>query len=117
MLCPTVRRGAASQLADVRGRYQRFVLPATVAFLGWYLAYAVAAAIAPGLMARPVAGVLNVAMAAGLAQFAGTFLLTRAYLAHARRRRDREAFELHWETQDMTRGTAGEAGAVRAPVR
>lgn len=97
----TVQRSAAFQ--QVRRRYRRFALPATAAFLVWYLAYVVLATSAPGLMARPVAGVLNVAMVAGLAQFATTFLLTWAYVRHARLRRDRLALELRWETQDMTR--------------
>ncbi|GAA2091937.1 DUF485 domain-containing protein [Streptomyces albiaxialis] len=100
----TVQRSAAFQ--QVRRRYRRFALPATAAFLVWYLAYVTAATCAPGLMARPVAGVLNVAMAAGLAQFATTFLLTWAYARHARLRRDRLALELRWETQDMARTAA-----------
>ncbi|WP_369199345.1 DUF485 domain-containing protein [Streptomyces sp. PU-14G] len=98
----TVQRGAAFH--EVRGRYRRFVWPAGAAFLVWYLTYVVLAVSAPGLMARPVAGVLNVAMVAGLAQFASTFLLTWLYARHARLRRDRLAFELRWKTQDMVRG-------------
>ncbi|MGW0854495.1 DUF485 domain-containing protein [Streptomyces sp. NPDC002690] len=89
---------------EVRRRYRRFVIPATVAFLLWYLAYVVAATGAPGLMARPVAGAVNVAMVAGLGQFLTTFLLTWAYARHARLRRDRVALELRWETQELTRG-------------
>ncbi|WP_405805832.1 DUF485 domain-containing protein [Streptomyces sp. NBC_01187] len=100
----TVQRSAAFQ--QVRRRYRHFALPASAAFLVWYLAYVVLATSAPGLMARPVAGVFNVAMAAGLAQFATTFLLTWAYARHARLRRDRLALELRWETQDMTRTAA-----------
>lgn len=103
----TVQRSPAFQ--QVRSRYRRFVLPASAAFLVWYLAYVVTATAAPGLMARPVAGVFNVAMAAGLAQFATTFLLTWAYVRHARLRRDQLALELRWETQDMTRTTAAPA--------
>ena len=102
----TVQRSAAFQ--QVRRRYRRFVLPASAAFLVWYLAYVVTATVAPDLMARPVVGVFNVAMAAGLAQFASTFLLTWAYVRHARLRRDKLALELRWETQDMARvRTAG----------
>jgi uncharacterized membrane protein (DUF485 family) len=97
-----VQHSAAFQ--EVRGRYRRFVLPASIAFLAWYFAYVIAATAAPGLMARPVAGgPLNVAMLAGLAQFATTFLLTCAYARHARLRRDRAALELRWETQELTR--------------
>ncbi|MFI5808038.1 DUF485 domain-containing protein [Streptomyces sp. NPDC051561] len=97
-----VQRSAAFR--QVRSRYRRFVLPATLGFLAWYLAYVVAATTAPGLMARPVAGAVNVAMVAGLGQFLSTFLLTWAYARHARLRRDRAALELRWDTQELTRG-------------
>ncbi|MFE0652391.1 DUF485 domain-containing protein [Streptomyces sp. NPDC059534] len=97
-----VQRSPAFQ--EVRSRYRRFVFPATLAFFLWYLAYVVAATAAPGFMARPVAGAVNVAMVAGLGQFLTTFLLTWAYARHARLRRDRAALELRWDTQEMTRG-------------
>ncbi|WP_306324837.1 DUF485 domain-containing protein [Streptomyces venezuelae] len=97
-----VQRSPAFQ--EVRSRYRRFVFPAALAFLLWYLAYVVAATAAPGLMARPVAGAVNVAMVAGLGQFLTTFLLTWAYARHARLRRDHAALELRWDTQEMTRG-------------
>uniref|UniRef100_A0AAU3GRQ6 DUF485 domain-containing protein n=1 Tax=Streptomyces sp. NBC_01401 TaxID=2903854 RepID=A0AAU3GRQ6_9ACTN len=89
---------------EVRRRYRRFVVPATVAFLLWYLGYVIVATTAHGLMARPVVGALNVAMVAGLGQFLTTFLLTWAYARHARLHRDRAALELRWDTQEMTRG-------------
>ncbi|RZD84390.1 DUF485 domain-containing protein [Streptomyces albidoflavus] len=100
-----VRAGAAFQ--EVRGRYRRFVVPACALFLTWYLAYVVAATTAPALMARPVFGPVNVALLAGLGQFASTFLLTWAYARHARLRRDRLALDLRWETQQLTRGARG----------
>ncbi|WP_405675584.1 DUF485 domain-containing protein [Streptomyces sp. NBC_01511] len=95
-----VRRSAAFQ--EVRARYRRFVVPATLGFLAWYLAYVVAATTAPGLMARPVAGAVNVAMVAGLGQFLSTFLLTWAYARHARLHRDRDALDLRWSVFDRT---------------
>lgn len=96
-----VQRSAAFQ--EVRRRYRGFVVPATLAFLLWYLAYVVAATTAPGLMARPVAGAVNVAMVAGLGQFLSTFLLTWAYSRHARLHRDRDALDLRWSVFDRTR--------------
>lgn len=96
-----VQRSAAFQ--EVRSRYRRFVVPATLAFLAWYLAYVVAATTAPELMARPVAGAVNVAMVAGLGQFLSTFLLTWAYSRHARLHRDRDALDLRWSVFDRTR--------------
>ncbi|MFE3886010.1 DUF485 domain-containing protein [Streptomyces lydicus] len=97
-----VQRSAAFQ--EVRRRYRRFVLPGTAVFLAWYLAYVIAATAAPGLMSHRVAGALNVAMLAGLGQFATTFLLTWAYARHARLRRDRAALDIRWETQELTGG-------------
>ncbi|MER5429056.1 DUF485 domain-containing protein [Streptomyces sp. NPDC002588] len=100
-----VQRSAAFQ--GVRSRYRRFVVPAVVGFFLWYVGYVVAATAAPGLMARPVAGAVNVALLAGLGQFLSTFLLTWAYARHARLRRDRAALELRWDTQELTRGARG----------
>ncbi|MFJ2740121.1 DUF485 domain-containing protein [Streptomyces sp. NPDC087440] len=102
---------ASPAFQQVRSRYRRFVVPATLAFLAWYVAYVVAATAAPGLMARPVAGAVNVAMVAGLGQFLSTFLLTWAYARHARLRRDRAALELRWDTQELTRLTEAQADA------
>ncbi|MEU4655468.1 DUF485 domain-containing protein [Streptomyces sp. NPDC023723] len=92
---------------EVRSRYRRFVVPAGIGFLVWYLGYVVAATTAPELMGRPVAGAVNVAMLAGLGQFLTTFLLTWAYARHARLRRDRAALELRWLTQERARARGG----------
>ncbi|MDW8806083.1 DUF485 domain-containing protein [Streptomyces scabiei] len=100
-----VQRSAAFQ--EVRSRYRRFVIPGVALFFGWYVAYVVTATTAPGLMARPVAGSVNVAMLAGLGQFLTTFLFTWAYARHARLRRDRAALDLRWDTQELTRGLRG----------
>ncbi|MFD7131598.1 DUF485 domain-containing protein [Streptomyces sp. NPDC059894] len=102
-----VQRSAAFQ--EVRGRYRRFVVPATVGFFLWYVGYVVTATTAPALMARPVAGAVNVALLAGLGQFLSTFLLTWAYSRHARLRRDRAALDVRWETQELTREAGGGA--------
>ncbi|MFG2465590.1 DUF485 domain-containing protein [Streptomyces canus] len=104
-----VQRSAAFQ--EVRSRYRRFVVPAGIGFFAWYVAYVVTATSAPALMARPVAGAVNVAMLAGLGQFLTTFLLTWAYARHARLRRDRAALELRWDTQELTRTARGGASS------
>ncbi|MFE7858137.1 DUF485 domain-containing protein [Streptomyces sp. NPDC057403] len=102
-----VQRSAAFQ--EVRRRYRRFVVPGVLVFLAWYVTYVVTATTAPGLMARPVAGAVNVAMLAGLGQFLTTFLLAWAYARHARLRRDRAALDLRWDTQELTRTAEGGA--------
>lgn len=104
-----VQRSAAFQ--EVRSRYRRFVVPAGIGFFAWYVAYVVTATSAPGLMARPVVGAVNVAMLAGLGQFLTTFVLTWAYARHARLRRDRAALELRWDTQELTRTARGGASS------
>ncbi|MFJ8045331.1 DUF485 domain-containing protein [Kitasatospora sp. NPDC096147] len=91
----------------IRRGYRGFVFPATGAFLAWYLLYLVAQAAAPGLMARQLAGPLNVAWLLGLLQFASTFLLTWLYVRHARTCRDAAALELRWDTQDQLRPSDG----------
>ncbi|MEU1197994.1 DUF485 domain-containing protein [Streptomyces sp. NPDC005813] len=100
-----VQRSAAFQ--EVRSRYRRFVIPAVAVFFTWYVAYVVTATTAPGFMARPVAGAVNVALLAGLGQFLTTFLLAWAYARHARLRRDRAALDLRWDTQELTRHVRG----------
>lgn len=87
---------------EVRERYRRFAFPAVAVFVSWYLLYVVAATTAPRVMAHQVAGELNVAMVAGLAQFATTFLATWAYARHARLRRDRAALDLRWTLATRT---------------
>lgn len=87
---------------EVRTRYRGFAFPAATAFVAWYLLYVVLATTAPGLMGRQVVGEVNVAMAAGLAQFATTFLLTWAYARHARLSRDRAALDLRWTLATRT---------------
>ncbi|MFF3859335.1 DUF485 domain-containing protein [Streptomyces sp. NPDC002209] len=97
-----VQRSAAFQ--EVRSRYRGFIVPATAGFFLWYVAYVVAATMAPGIMARPVFGAVNVALLAGLGQFLSTFLLTWAYARHARLRRDRAALDLRWTVFEQERG-------------
>lgn len=87
----------------IRRAHRGFVLPMSVLFLGWYVAYLVTATTAPALMRRQVAGPLNVAWLLGLLQFASTFLITWLYGRNARAKRDRAALGLRWDTQDRLR--------------
>lgn len=95
-----VQQSAAFQ--EVRRRYRGFAFPAAAAFVAWYLLYVVLATTAPGLMGRHIVGEVNVAMVAGLAQFATTFLLTWAFARHAKVRRDRAALDLRWTLATRT---------------
>lgn len=106
---------AAPELQRVRRRYRRLVVPAALAFLAWYLSYVVDATVAPELTGRQVVGPVNVALLAGLGQFATTFLLTWAYARHARLRRDPAALDLRWDIAMRTHRSDGYVGTRTAP--
>lgn len=64
---------------------RRFIVPATVFFLAYYLALPVLVGFAPAAMARPVWGPVTVANFFALSQFATTFVLLFLYILRARR--------------------------------
>ncbi|WP_460831081.1 DUF485 domain-containing protein [Nocardioides hungaricus] len=73
---------------ELRRLYRAFVLPATAAFLAWYLLYVVMSNWAHGLMSRQLWGNVNVALVFGLLQFATTFLLAWVYSRYSTGRLD-----------------------------
>ena len=78
--------------AELKRRYQRFVFPATFAFLGWYLLYVLMSNWAPDFMGTKLWGNINVALVFGLLQFVTTFLIAyplRALLEQATSTRSR----------------------------
>ena len=85
--------------AELRRRFRRFVVPATITFLLWYVAYVVCNNWARDFMATPVVGHVNVALVFGLLQFVSTFVIAYLYSRYATRRLDplstplRERFE------------------------
>ena len=70
---------ASDEFAALRKAYRGFVLPATVAFLSWYLLYVLMSNYATDFMAIQVVGNINVALVFGLLQFATTFLIAWLY--------------------------------------
>jgi uncharacterized membrane protein (DUF485 family) len=79
---------ATAEFAELRSRLRRFVLPMSAAFMLWYLAYVLLASYAPGFMAIPVLGNINVGIVVGLLQFVSTFVVTGLYVRYADRRLD-----------------------------
>ena len=81
---------------------RRFVLPATLFFIAYYLALPISVGFFPGAMSRPVAGPLTLAYAFGLSQFAMAWILLGLYLWRARRF-DAQALQIREEeTQELT---------------
>ncbi len=100
---------ASPEFVELKRRFRRFAFPMTVAFLAWYLLYVLLSTYAPGFMATPVLGNVNLGILLGLAQFVSTFVITHLYVAHADKRTDPIADEMrerleHHEYAGRTRG-------------
>lgn len=82
------------EFTELRRRYRAFVLPATVAFLSWYLLYVVLSNWATGFMSTVLFANINVALVFGLLQFATTFGLAWMYARYSNAQLDPLAREL-----------------------
>jgi uncharacterized membrane protein (DUF485 family) len=85
---------ARPEFAELRSRYRRFVIPATVAFLAWYALYVLMSMFAHDFMSAKVVGNINVALVFGLLQFLTTFLLAWFYSRYSNRNLDPLARQL-----------------------
>jgi uncharacterized membrane protein (DUF485 family) len=86
---------ARSDFVELRRRYLRFAVPATIAFMVWYITYVIFNNWARGFMDTPVVGNINVAVVFGLLQFASTFAIAAIYARHAGRALDPLADKLN----------------------
>ena len=89
--------GAGSTFAEVqetdefqslKRSLRRFVFPATVLFLGWYLLYVLLSAYARGFLDNKLFGNINVAYVLGLLQFVSTFAIAYVYSKYAEKHFD-----------------------------
>jgi uncharacterized membrane protein (DUF485 family) len=76
------------EFVQLRRRLRRFVFPMTGLFLSWYMTYVLLAAFDHELMARKVAGQINIGLVLGVAQFVTTILIMLAYLRFAKKTLD-----------------------------
>ncbi len=88
--------------AELKRRYFAFTVPATAAFMIWYIAYVVANNWARDFMNTKVVGHINVALVWGLLQFVSTFLIAYLYSRHANKALDPLATELREEFDERT---------------
>jgi len=63
---------------------RRFILPATIFFVAYYLALPISVAVAPAVMSLAVWGPLTVAWVFALSQFLVAWVLLALYLAHGK---------------------------------
>jgi uncharacterized membrane protein (DUF485 family) len=88
---------ASAEFQDLRRRYRGFAIPATVAFMVWYLLYVVLSSWATDFMSIKLIGNVNVALVFGLLQFVSTFGIAWLYARHANRELDPIAGKLQRE--------------------
>ena len=82
------------EFRDLRRRYQKFVFPASAAFLSWYFLYVLMSSFAEDFMSKKVWGNVNVALVFGLLQFVTTFGLAWLYSRYSTARLDPLARQL-----------------------
>ncbi len=99
----------SSEFTELRKRYRGFVIPATVAFLAWYLLYVFMSNWAGDFMAVQVVGNINVALVFGLLQFVTTFGLAFMYSRYSNAKLDPLAHNLEQSYRDQA-GTTGKRG-------
>jgi uncharacterized membrane protein (DUF485 family) len=99
----------SSEFTELRKRYRGFVIPATVAFLAWYLLYVFMSNWAGDFMAVQVVGNINVALVFGLLQFVTTFGLAFMYSQYSNAKLDPLARNLEQSYRDQA-GTTGKRG-------
>jgi uncharacterized membrane protein (DUF485 family) len=90
----------SADFTELRRRYRAFVLPATVAFLSWYLLYVVLSNWAHDFMSTEVIGHVNVALVIGVLQFVTTFLIAWLYSRYSTAKLDPLAAKLEREYLD-----------------
>jgi uncharacterized membrane protein (DUF485 family) len=83
-----------AEFVELRRRFRRFVYPATVGFLLWYLLYVVMSNWATDFMSQKVVGNINVALIFGILQFVSTFAIAWAYARYMNRQVDPLARQL-----------------------
>jgi uncharacterized membrane protein (DUF485 family) len=98
------RLQASDEFRELKKRYLGFVVPATIAFLAWYLLYVVMSNWAHDFMSEKVVGHINVALVFGVLQFVTTFLIAWLYSRHMAEHVDPLARQLEAEYRQEVSG-------------
>lgn len=108
----------SDEFIELRRRYRSFAIPATVAFLAWYLLYVVMSNWATDFMNTKLVGNINIALVFGLLQFVSTFLIAWLYARHMNDKVDPLARGLEQRYDAALRGTAhpGPTGSTREDI-
>ncbi len=98
------RLHATPEFQELKKRHTSFVLPATIAFLSWYLLYVVMSMWAHDFMSQEVVGNINVGLVFGLLQFVTTFLIAWLYARYMKAKVDPLARDLEAEYRQEVSG-------------
>ena len=96
-----------SEFSELRRKFRGFVIPATIAFMSWYLLFVVMSNWADDFMSTPVIGNINVGLVFGLLQFVSTFLIAWLYGRYMERNVDPLARMLEKRYVDEADGHGG----------
>ena len=96
-----------AEFIELRKKFRAFVIPATIAFMSWYLLYVVMSNWAHDFMSTQVVGNINVALVFGLLQFVTTFLIAWLYGRYMGRNVDPLARGLEQRYVDEAEGHGG----------
>ena len=96
-----------AEFVQLRRKFRGFVIPATIAFMSWYLLYVVMSNWAHDFMSTQVVGNINVALVFGLLQFVTTFLIAWLYGRYMARHVDPLARGLEKRFVDEAEGHGG----------
>ncbi len=96
-----------AEFVQLRKKFRGFVIPATIAFMSWYLLYVVMSNWAHDFMSTQVVGNINVALVFGLLQFVTTFLIAWLYGRYMARNVDPLARGLEQRYVDEAEGHGG----------
>src|SRR4029079_19147024 len=98
------RLHAPPEFQEMKKRHTSFVMPATIAFLSWYLLYVVMSMWAHDFMSQEVVGNINVGLVFGLLQFVTTFLIAWLYARYMTAKVDPLARDLEAEYREEVSG-------------
>ncbi len=102
-----VELGETADFAELRSKFRRFVFPATLAFMAWYLLYVVMSNWAHDFMSTKVVGNINIALVFGILQFVTTFVIAYLYGRYMEKHVDPLARKLNQRYEDEHAGHSG----------
>ena len=98
---------ATDEFQSLKNALRRFVFPATVGFLAWYLLYVLMSGYARGFMSTKLLGNINVAYVFGILQFVSTFVIAYVYAKYAAKHLDPTADKIRERLEGETSRQAG----------